>query len=175
MALRWAVHERLLSVARTLAACLCSHACRNEALPTPVEPSATSRAAQRAPDAGLPVPAPPSPPPMPAGAPTIAAVETLIVADCEAIRDALIQKIEASDVTDRDYLLRHTRNATRESEGTPLRIGLWNVEARDDHYRLMLRMGPYPHPVFYAADVRRENGRWLVSSFGQGLIHWKRP
>jgi hypothetical protein len=75
----------------------------------------------------------------------------------------------------RQHLLNDTRGAFIQLEGDFVRMGGWILQAKQDHYSLMQRMGPHPVPLFYGAKAWREHGRWIVSSVSPGHIHWRRP
>lgn len=96
------------------------------------------------------------------------------VADAEAIRAALIARIEQSAVPDRAYLLSVTKLPI-ELEADAVRIGVWGVLARGSELTLFHRMGAGTDGLrAYQAELTQQAGTWRVGEVAMVSIHPRR-
>jgi hypothetical protein len=93
------------------------------------------------------------------------------VADGRAIKAALLARLRASSVDDRDYLIRATEQVEPAIDGGVLRIGIWILESDGARMRISYRMPAGPEGAqAYRAEVTKSGQSWDVKEIVAGHI-----
>lgn len=97
------------------------------------------------------------------------------LADGEAIKAALLVRLQKSEVADRDALIKMTENAPVLVDSGFLRVGAWLLQAQDDALRLTYRgpIGPAMAQI-YRAEIAKEGGRWVAKDVIAGQVRVRR-
>jgi hypothetical protein len=97
------------------------------------------------------------------------------LADAEAIRAALVARLQKSDLADRDALIKMTEHAPVAIDSGFLRIGAWLLQAQDDALTLTYRgpLGPAMAQI-YRAEIAKEGGSWVAKDVVAGQVRVRR-
>lgn len=98
---------------------------------------------------------------------------TLTRTDAQAIRAALIARLEESALPAREQLIMRAKSPPIAFEKDTISIGTWGLAATGSELTLTERMGPGSAEA-YQAEVTREDGQFRVGEVRPLFIHPRR-
>jgi hypothetical protein len=99
----------------------------------------------------------------------------LTLKDGEAIRAALLERLEQSKLPERAMLIHITQRRPSSIENGRLRIGAWEIRQADGELTLQLMQPPSAgkHSRLWSAAALKEGDHWKVKNVEAGWIGWR--